>query len=235
MKVWLVLAFAAALASCASPQGRGADSRQLQFAPNPTNVLTLDIAMNREAQDAGVYDAMAQMAANRAVIFVPQPVSAEAWLRDQPVRGLSVSWEPHRVILSCDGKTGVTTGAFEAGETAGYYTTVWQYFASSSRPSDGEWRWVLSHSAALDIPRKGPKMLQTQSASCDGTPNVAVSVPQEGTRLTQTQSADQSLSYSWLYRPDGSREIVVKIWDGAQHNAVLTDVAPAPGDAPMTP
>ena len=186
--------------------------------------------MNDAAQTDGAYTALIAMATGRSVTFVPRPVNARAWLGDQPAPTIPISWRPHRVIMSCDGKTGVVTGAIRWGETDGYYTTVWQYFASPENPDDGIWRWTLSHGDGLQSARPAPAQITSDVASCEGSPNVAIAAPPVGSRFVQTQSGDQSLSYAWLYRPDGSREITVKTWDGERHNVVLRDVVAA-GDS----
>ena len=199
------------LSSCAQQAGpRG--KRPVPFAKNPSIILALDIAQSREALEKNnAYAALLETAADNAITFVPQPVEAKAWLKAQsPLT--NTSWQPHSVTMSCDGKTGVTTGAIKWGNVDGYYTTVWQYFQKSN--GGGEWRWLLSHGDMLKEPRQAPDFLKTKTASCKGKATAQVTAPAEGVKMKQGFSRDQSLSWTWQYRPDGARILSVNYWDG---------------------
>jgi hypothetical protein len=212
------------LASCASqpgPRGRG----PVKFAPNPSVILALDIAQNRLAQDKDAFAALGETASENAVTFVPEPVEAKPWLKAQPPLK-NTRWQPHRVILSCDGKTGVTTGAIKWGDVDGYYTTVWQFFQKPD--GSGDWRWLLSHGNGVKARREAPEFLQTKTANCKGSPSIPLSAPDVGEQMKQGLSRDQSLSYSWLYRADKSRVIKVKLWNGSSMETELQDEVAAP-------
>ena len=140
-------------------------------------MLALDIAQSREAQEKGAYVALRNTAAEDAILFVPRPVMAKGWLNAQPPL-TSTAWQPHQVYLSCDGKTGVTTGAIQWGKVNGYYTTVWQYYEKSN--GKGEWFWVLSHGDMVETPREAPEFLRTKTASCKGRATAQISAPPRG-------------------------------------------------------
>lgn len=222
-----IIAIAAALflASCAgNPAQPGRGDRPVPFAKNPTVVLALDIAQSRNAQERGAWQALADTAAQNAILFTPAPVNAKEWIEGRKsASDEGAKWQPHRVYLSCDGKTGVTTGAFQQleGTKTGFYTTVWQYLENSR--GDGEWRWLLRHGAPLDEPRVEPEMLQTRSASCKGEPTASVVAPVENVQMMQGFSRDQSLSWTWQYRPDRSRYLAVNIWNGSGWEKVFAD------------
>ena len=215
------------LSACASqPRGTGVNG-PIRFVKNPSVVLALDIAQNREAQEKDAYTALRDTASEDALLFVPEPVMAKPWLKAQPPLK-NTKWQPHEVILSCDGKTGVTTGAIQWGNVQGYYTTVWQFFERRDGKGGGEWRWVLSHGAMLEKPRIAPEFLATRSASCKGRAPASLTAPAEGVQMKQGFSIDQSLSYGWQYRPDRSRVLTVNIWDGEKTVPVLTNEVAAP-------
>lgn len=212
------------LGSCAQQQGprlRG----PVQFAQNPSVILALDIAQNRVAQKKDAYAALAETAAETALTFVPEPVEAKPWLKAQPPLK-NASWQPHSVVMSCDGKTGVTTGAIKWGDVDGYYTTVWQFFQKPD--GTGEWRWLLSHGDKVEKRREAPEFLQTKTASCKGSPNIPLSAPDVGEQMKKGLSRDQSLSWTWRYRPDKSRTLQVETWNGDAWESAFTDEVKAP-------
>lgn len=212
------------LAGCAQQPGprlRG----PVQFAQNPSEILALDIAQNRLAQEKDAFAALEETAAEKALTFVPEPVDAKPWLKAQaPLK--NTSWQPHRVFMSCDGKTGVTTGAIKWGDVDGYYTTVWQFFQKPD--GTGDWRWLLSHGDRVETRRDAPEFLQTTTASCKGSPNIALSAPDVGEQMRKGLSRDQSLSWTWRYRPDKSRTLVVEIWNGEAWESAFVDDVKAP-------
>ena len=223
-KAFVATSLALLLASCASQSGPRARG-PVPFAQNPSVILALDIAQNRLAQEKDAYAALAETAAENAITFVPEPVEAKPWLKAQPPLK-NTSWQPHRVFMSCDGKTGVTTGAIKWGDVDGYYTTVWQFFQKAD--GTGDWRWIVSHGDAVDTRREAPEFLQTKSASCKGSPNIPLTAPDVGEQLKKGLSRDQSLSWTWRYRPDKSRTLQVETWNGDAWESAFTDEVKAP-------
>lgn len=215
----IMIALSCLLSACA--QNSGQRNRVAPFFKSPSNILALDIAQNRKAQDEGAYIALLETAADNAITFVPNPVDAKIWLEKQPPIQ-DTAWQPHQVIMSCDGKTGVTTGAIKWGDVDGYYTTVWQYTQTSKKGE--EWRWLLSHGDKIKSPRNAPEFLRTQSASCKGKPGAPIIAPQEDVQMKQGFSRDQSLSWSWQYHPNGGRSLSVNFWDGMSWQNAFTDI-----------
>ncbi len=225
----IATAFAAAslalmLSGCAQPSGPGLRG-PVQFAPNPSVILALDIAQNRLAQEKGAYTALQETAAENAVTFVPEPVEAKPWLKTQaPLK--NTSWQPHGVFMSCDGKTGVTTGAIKWGDVDGYYTTVWQFFEKPD--GTGDWRWLVSHGDGVETRRKAPEFLQTKTASCKGRAGAPLNAPPEGATMKMGLSRDQTLNFTWIVNKDKSRTLEVGLWNGDDFESVLIDRVTAP-------
>jgi hypothetical protein len=212
------------LSGCAQQSGprlRG----PIQFAQNPSVILALDIAQNRLAQEKDAYAALLATAAENAVTFVPEPIEARPWLKTQaPLK--NTRWKPHRVFMSCDGKTGVTTGEIKWGDVDGYYTTVWQFFQKAD--GTGDWRWLLSHGDRVEMRREAPEFLQTTTASCKGGAGAPLNAPPEGATMKMGLSRDQSLNYTWIVQKDKSRTLEVGLWNGSDFDMVLLDKVAAP-------
>ncbi len=155
-----------------------------------------------------------------AVTFVPEPVNAKEWLSSaSPIP--NTNWQPHSVLVSCDGTMGVTTGAIRWGSVDGYYTTVWQDTGKLGRKRD--WQWVLSHGDGVETPREASEFLQTKVASCDGEPLDGGIDLGASKQTGQMQSNDGSLVVSWAFGEAGSRKIAVRLWDGTAFETQLLD------------
>lgn len=225
MRQCVVIIAALTLASCA-----GGQSGPRNFEPklaNPSAVIAAEIAFNRLAQEKGQWTAFRQTAAKDAVMFAPQPVEAQVWLNGKADPETSVKWQPHRAFMSCDGKTGVTTGAWQKDSTQGYFTTVWQWFEKGNR-GDGEWKWVVDHADRLASPRAPTEMIETRVASCKGKAPAALNAPSVGEQMKAGYSRDQSLSYTWVVQPDGARTLNVQLWNGTASESVILDRVAAP-------
>lgn len=222
MKAYSSLLLALCVAGCAS--GPSADVRSFQpKIANPSAIIAAEIAFNRLAQQKGQWTAFRATAAKDAVMFVPQPTLALEYLKGKADPAKSVKWQPHRAFMSCDGKTGVTTGALQKPDgSVGYFTTVWQYIQSNDR-GDGEWKWVLDHGDTLTTPRASQEMIETKVASCKGTAPAMLMAPPEGAKMKTGYSRDQSLSYSWIVLPDGARTVEVKLWNGENSETLILD------------
>lgn len=209
------------LSACAS-----GPSRPEGFQPklaNPSAIIAAEIAFSRLAQEKGQWTAFRETAAKEAIMFVPQPTLAQEWLKGKANPSVSVKWQPHKAFMSCDGKTGVTTGAAQWPDGRnGYFTTVWQLMQRS--PNDpGEWQWVVDHGDFIPAARPAPEFIETRVASCKGRAPAALVAPAEGAKMKAGYSRDQSLSYTWVVQPNGARTLEVKLWNGASVDTVLLD------------
>jgi hypothetical protein len=222
MKRLALSALALCLSACAG--GPSADVRG--FEPriaNPSAIIAAEIAFNQLAQAKGQWTAFRETVAKDAVMFVPQPVLAQDWLKGKADPPASVKWQPHKAFMSCDGKTGVTTGAWQRPNgTVGYFTTVWQFIQKDER-GDGTWKWVMDHGDGLTAPRVPTEMIETKVASCKGRAPAALVAPAEGAKMKSGFSRDQSLSYTWVVQPDGARTVEVKLWNGEAAETVIID------------
>ena len=151
---------AAALAACtAGPGTRG--WRDLRPTANPSAVIAAELAFAREAQEEGQWTAFREFAADDAVMFVPQPVAAQDWLRRQADPPQAVRWQPHQVWSSCDGSLAVARGAWQRPDgTFGQFTTVWQ------REDNREYKWIVDVGGTLDEPLEAPAMIAAEVAEC---------------------------------------------------------------------
>ena len=220
MRQFALLSFAA-LSACA-----GAPSEPQGFQPklaNPSAVIAAEIAFNRLAQEKGLWTAFRETAAKDAIMFSPQPITAQEFLKDKTDPAVSVKWQPHKAFMSCDGKTGVTTGAaqYPDGRQA-YFTTVWQLFQRSPQDA-GTWKFVVDHADVIAKARPAPEMIETRVANCKGAPSAIIQAPPEGAKMKMGLSRDQSLNYTWVVHPDGARTLEVKLWNGQAHDSVLLD------------
>jgi hypothetical protein len=222
MKAISALFLVGSLAACANGPSPGVRSFEPKIA-NPSAIIAAEIGFNQLAQQKGQWTAFRQTAAKDAVMFVPQPTLALEYLKGKADPAKSVKWQPHRAFMSCDGKTGVTTGAWQKPDgSAGYFTTVWQFIQTNDR-GDGEWKWVLDHGDVLTAPRVTAEMIETKVASCKGRAPAMLLAPPEGAQMKTGYSRDQSLSYSWTVQPNGARTIEVKLWNGEATDTVIID------------
>lgn len=204
------------LSACVSEQERALRNRPL--APNPSAIIAAELAFNRLAQEKGLIPAFRETAHKDAVLFVPQRVNAQQWLRTGNL-GSGLSWSPHAVYTSCDGGAGATTGGWTRPDGShGYFTTVWL------RERDGGFKWILDHGVALNGPRRdAPEFIEAKQAKCGSRPMVAIEAGNEGDDLAVGLSADQTLSWRSLVRRDGSRRITIRQWDGTAMLDVIDD------------
>lgn len=209
----ILLGLALALAT-APALSRDRDDRETGIGyANPGAVIAAEVAFNRLAQDKGQWTAFRATATRNAVMFVPQPVYAQDFLKGKADPPKSVTWQPHQVWSSCDGSLAVTRGAWQApdGKT-GYFTTVWQ------RQKDGKYRWVLDQGDELPMPLDPPEMIAAKVADCPaGYRPGRANKPQDfkgklpaldPAHLTG-RSLDGTLAWDTAISPDGARHFVV--------------------------
>lgn len=181
--------------------------------PNPSAVIAAEIALNRAVQDEGEWTALRAAAAKDAVMFVPQQVLAQAWLkgRADPSRGTVRS--PHRVYAACGGRLAASSGNWTRSDgSAGYFTTIWR------RDDKGRWQWIMDHGGALASARAAPEFLIGKVATCKRAAPPASAPP----------PVDESLIWTAQAAPDGSRHVIVRMWTGDAYETVIDDRAAAP-------
>lgn len=230
----LALPLILALSACAA---QGPRPFEVPQSANPSAIIAAEIAFNRLAQEKGQWTAFRETASREAMMFVPAPVEAQLWLKGRADPAQSVKWQPHKAFMSCDGKTGVTTGSWQQPDgSVGYFTTVWQWMPKGRvdprQPAnvmgEGEWKWVLDHGDDLKAPRAAPELIETKVASCKGQPNAPLNAPPEGARMKMGLSHDQSLNFTWIVPSDNSRTLEVNLWNGTGFDTVLLDRVTAP-------
>lgn len=204
---------------------------------NPSAIIAAEIAFNRLAQEKGFRAAQKETGAKDAIVFVPEPTLLADALKQDHGPEITPKWQPHKAFMSCDGKTGVTTGAWQLADgKTGYFTTVWQWQEKGKRPQNappsfigkGEWKWVVDHGDALTAPIAAPELIETRIASCKGQPSAPLSAPPEGAKMKMGLSRDQSLNYTWVVMPNGSRSVVVRLWNGTGFDTIIADRVAAP-------
>lgn len=194
----------------------------LAAANQPKTALDAERSFDQAAARNGQWTAFRAFAAPDAIMFVPQPINAQAWLKDRKDPPQTVRWQATASYVSCDGDTAVNTGNWQRPDgSVGYFTTVWQ------RQSDGSWRWVLDSGDALKTARPATSPAATR-ASCD-PPIVPFTSPPtvSGVPSGHGSSKDQTLSWDWSLGTDGSRTLSVNLKTGMFGGTVIDDrVAP---------
>ena len=215
MRLLPIVLITATLGACAPQRG---PMRDRPLAPNPSAFLTADMAFARLAQEKGMWTAFRDTAAKDAVLFVPQRTNALEALKTRADPPVAAKWQPHRVVAACDGSAGVTTGMARDPDGGQYaYTTAWV------RDLDGRIRWVLNHRFPVAAPRPSPEFLSAETASCQGRPGVEIMARDEGDDVVVGLSRDQTLSWESVVRPDGSRTITIRRWNGTTMEPAIVD------------
>ena len=191
-----------------------------------------EIAFARDAGRIGQWSAFRKWVDNDAVMFAPQAVWAQPFLKTLKDPPKAIKWRPAHSFVSCDGRTAVNTGPWlkQDGTLGGYFTTIWQ------RTPRG-WRWVYDGGGPSSDP--APKgQLQVHRSSCRAkapgapippppalSPKEARTTPEDNGR---GQSADKTIGWDWKVEKDGSRKLRVFQWQGAHYAQVLYNDVPAP-------
>jgi hypothetical protein len=198
---------------------------------NPSAVIAAELAFAQAAQEKGQWTAFAEAAAPDAVMFVPQMVYAQGWLKGRANPPVTVKWQPHKVWASCDGSLMASFGAWQGPKGTGWFTTLWQ------RQPKGDYKWVLDHGDDLKEPLAAPEMLSGLTADCPPRrerplgeadrkpgkpPKPAKQLPPLDPAHRSGKSMDGSLSWDVTVAPDSSRHLVVT-WRKGGKDEVLLD------------
>lgn len=193
-----------ALSATAAP---GRDRDRLRLTANPGAVVAAELGFAQLAQEKGQWTAFRETATKDAVMFVPQPVNAQTFLKGKANPPVAVRWQPHQVWSSCDGSLAVTRGAWQRPTGVGYFTTVWQ------RQKDGKYKWIMDQGDDLAEPLIAPDMIAASVADCRSKQAIAAAsitgleLPAHGSGVSQ----DFSLAYDWEVAQDLSRRFTVSM------------------------
>jgi len=205
----------------------------LAAAAMPTSI-DAERAFNADAQRIGVWTAFRKYAAADAVMFTPQAVWVQNFLKDRKDPPKSFYWWPTKSFAACDGRTAVNVGdAVKAdGSPLSHFTTVWQ-----RRGRD--WRWVYDGGLPVGEEKLSAYDVEPEvvRASCSKrAPGAPISGPAPLTNKQaretpedsgRGQSADKTLGWDWKVEADGSRKFRVFLWNGKGYDLVLDQDIPA--------
>jgi len=206
-----------------TPGGSPRDREEDFLRASPSTVIAAELAFARMAQDEGQWTAFAEYATRDAVMFVPQLVNAQAWLKGRANPPQSVRWQPHQVWSSCDGSLAVTKGAWQRPDgSVGYFTTVWQ----RQGEKQDEYRWVLDQGDVLAEPLIAPEMIEARIAECPRPMQHDTVVLDPPACTSQGcsgggRSGDDTLEFHYETLPDGARALRVSMTLGGRMEEVL--------------
>ncbi len=233
-QLFAALGIALLLAGCAS-NGRPNDRERFLRAAgkpvaNPSDIVKAELAFARLAREKGQWTAFRETAAPDAIMFTPEIVSAQVWLKGKADPQRATEWQAHKIFMSCDGSMGVATGAWQgASGGTGYFTTIWEKQDAESRRQRGrevEWKWVFDHGVPLDKPLAEPDFVTTRVASCSKDMIADVGAVEAGEKNKNGSSVDGTLFWSAESSADRSRSLVVRLWNGsAWEDVVFDDIA----------
>jgi hypothetical protein len=198
----------------------------------PATAVDAERAFAAMAQTEGQWTAFRAFASPAGIMFVPETVNAQEWLRDRKDPPVPIMWWPGRSWVSCDGSMAVNTGSWirDGGKSVGYFTTVW------AREQDGSWKWLLDHGDALAKPRPVGDVVKTRRGRCTGArPGKAgfsvlqmdspstQGIGSGGGGRTEGVALDGSLRWNSTVNPDRSRRVNAEIWTGTRYEKVLED------------
>ena len=237
MKQLLVaLAMGSLLTGCASGGVSNDRERFLRVAgkpvANPSDIVRAELAFSRLAREKGQWTAFRETAAPDALMFTPELLSAQVWLRNKADPAQATDWQAHKIFMSCDGSMGVATGAWQgSGGTTGYFTTIWAKQDAQNRRQLGktvEWKWIFDHGVPLDQPLPEPDFVTTRVAKCSsGTLPAAAAAP-GGEKNKSGYSADGTMFWSAESSTDQSRSLLVRMWNGTEWEDIVFDDVAAP-------
>lgn len=198
---------------------------------DPGAVVAAEIAFAQLAEKKGQWTAFRETATRDAVMFVPQMTYAQDWLKDRANPPQAVKWQPHQVWSSCDGTLAVTRGAWQQGDKAGYFTTVWQ------RQKNGRYKWVLDQAEELPMALDAPDMIVAKVADCPpgytGRRGPKIQdfkgkLPPLDPAGRRGQSLDGTLGWEVAVAPSGARRFVVTMQSDGQRVTVQDMQVEAP-------
>ncbi len=218
MRLIAVIGIALILSGCAS--GGGLDDRERynrvigKPVANPSAIVKAELSFARLAQEKGQWTAFRETAADEAIMFTPELVNAQLWLKGKADPAQAVDWQPHKIFMSCDGSIGVSTGAWQSAEGAtGHFTTIWHQddFGQRKPGKDVSWKWIFDDGVPLATPLAEPDYVETEVASCKADHRAANAPAGLTTKGKSGTSVDGSLLWSAAFTADGSRIVSIDL------------------------
>jgi hypothetical protein len=218
----LAAALLALLASPALSRERN-DPRDGHGYANPGAVVAAEVAFAQLAQEKGQWTAFTATATRDAVMFVPEMVYVQDFLKGKANPAQSVKWQPHQVWSSCDGTLAVTRGAWQKDDKSGWFTTIWQ------RQKDGRYKWVFDLGDELPMPLDEPEMIVSKVADCPAgyRPQRAQrpkdfkgKLPPLDPARRAGRSLDGTLGWDLAVTPEGARRFVLTMTTGGQQATI---------------
>ncbi|MBT2186214.1 hypothetical protein [Sphingobium nicotianae] len=151
-------------ASLAGAQGRrGGMGGPGRGNANPSAIVSAELAFARLAQDKGQWTAFRETADKDAVMFMPDAVNAQSWLKKRADPARALSWQPYRVFVSCDGTYALSTGPWSGPNGGGgTFNTIWR------RQKDGDYKWVVDFGSPRETPKQDEVIIEGKVAECRG-------------------------------------------------------------------
>lgn len=224
---------------------QGGPGMALRPSANPSAIVAAEIAFAQLARAKGQWTAFRATADKDAVLFVPQPVNAQGWLRKRPDPAQSAVWWPTHIYASCDGSYAASTGnARWPDGSRSVFVTIWR------RQGDGSYKWMLDWSAGKAATDQGPDEVEGKIADCarpdprgpgmpvagegpprrEGRPPSRKEMERAVVRIAdpppadgEGQSPDGSLRWRWTSAPDGTRTLGIAMRQGAGYASVIED------------
>lgn len=194
----------------------------------PMTAIDAERAFVADAQKLGQWTAFRKYATDDALMFVPQPINAQSFLKDRKDPPASVYWWPGKSFVSCDGTVAINTGPWVRGhgKAVGYFTTVWV------RQADGGWKWVYDAGDETTSLRSEGGDIKPVRASCApvGPPPITPLswvLTSQPLRTGNGSSPDNSLGWKWTVDAAGARHFQALMWTGTEWRTVIDDAVRA--------
>lgn len=223
LAVALVLALTSSAAMARHRGGHDGFGREMPGYANPSALIADEIALSQLAREKGQWKALRDTAAPGAVMFVPEKVNADKWLKGRKSPPAAAKWAPYRVWMSCDGSFGVVEGGRTENGASSHYAAVWQH------QKDGGYKWLIRRAIGQAGPVKAPDMLSATVADCDkahrrrdsATRQAQPSQPAAVVEAQSGYSTDRTLHWRSGKDAAGIPRILVQIRQGGQMRSVL--------------
>jgi hypothetical protein len=179
------------------------------------SVVDAERAYAAMAQGKGQWTAFRATAAPGATIFVPDPTDAAGFLKDRKDPPIAVKWQPSESYASCDRLTGANLGSWQRPTSVGYFATV-------STRTHGIWAWNVDFGDALDTAMPAaPAKVPVRRASCAVAKPARLPTLDAVEKSGSGSSGDHSLEWTWRVEKDGSRHLLVYLWNGRGYDRVI--------------